>query len=85
MILCGKILLDEIFRVVKLSFDEIIKEESLTLVPEASIEDYVMVHVGTAISIIDKEEGKTNFNILIQLNKLNNLEILDEIKNQNSN
>jgi hydrogenase expression/formation protein HypC len=66
--------LDETFRVGKVSFDGIIKEVSLTLVPEATIGDYVLVHVGAAISTIDEEEAKKTFDILMQLNELHELE-----------
>lgn len=66
--------LDEVFRVGKVSFDGIIKEVSLTLVPEANIGDYVMVHVGAAISVIDEEEAKKTFDILMQLDELHELE-----------
>ena len=50
--------LDETFRTGKVSFDGVIKEVSLTLVPEAKVNDYVLVHVGAAISTIDEEEAK---------------------------
>lgn len=66
--------LDETFRVGKVSFDGIIKEVSLTLVPEAKIGDYVMVHVGAAISTIDEEEAHKTFDLLKQLGELNDLE-----------
>ncbi len=66
--------LDETFRVGKVSFDGIIKEVSLTLVPEATIGDYVLVHVGAAISTIDEEEAKKTFELLKQLNELHELE-----------
>tara|TARA_B100000508_G_C11236994_1_gene169790 strand:- start:270 stop:524 length:255 start_codon:yes stop_codon:yes gene_type:complete len=66
--------LDETFRVGKVSFDGIIKEVSLTLVPEAQIGDYVLVHVGAAISTIDEEEAKKTFEILKQLDELHELE-----------
>mgnify|MGYP002629781589 FL=1 len=66
--------LDETFRVGKVSFDGIIKEVSLTLVPEANVGDYVLVHVGAAISTIDEEEAKKTFDILMQLNELNELD-----------
>ncbi|WP_456376009.1 HypC/HybG/HupF family hydrogenase formation chaperone [Lutibacter sp.] len=66
--------LDETFRVGKVSFDGILKEVSLTLVPEANVGDYVLVHVGAAISIIDEEEAKKTFDILMQLNELHELE-----------
>lgn len=69
--------LDETFRVGKVSFDGIIKEVSLTLVPEANVGDYVMVHVGAAISTIDEAEAKKTFDLLKQLNELHELD--DEV------
>ena len=66
--------LDEIFRVGNVSFDGVIKEVSLTLVPEAKIGDYVMVHVGAAISLIDEKEAKKTFDLLKQLGELHDLD-----------
>jgi len=66
--------LDDIFRVGKVSFDGILKEVSLTLVPEAKIGDYVLVHVGAAISTIDEDEAKKTFELLKQLDELRELE-----------
>ncbi|MDX1314168.1 MAG: HypC/HybG/HupF family hydrogenase formation chaperone [Eudoraea sp.] len=66
--------LDETFRMGKVSFDGVIKEVSLTLVPEARVEDYVMVHVGAAISVVDEEEARKTFDLLKQLGELNDLE-----------
>jgi hydrogenase expression/formation protein HypC len=66
--------LDETFRTGKVSFDGITKEISLALVPEAKIDDYVLVHVGAAISIIDEDEAKKTFEILRELDELNDLE-----------
>ena len=65
--------LDEIFRTGKVSFDGVIKEVSLTLVPEANVNDYVMVHVGAAISVVDEIEAKKTFDLLKQLNELQDL------------
>ncbi len=65
--------LDDTFRMGKVSFDGVIKEVSLTLVPEARINDYVMVHVGAAISIVDEEEAQKTFDILKQLGELDDL------------
>ncbi len=67
--------LDETFRVGKVSFDGILKEVSLTLVPEANVGDYVLVHVGAAISTIDEEEAKKTFELLKQLNELHDLDV----------
>ncbi len=66
--------LDETFRTGKVSFDGVIKEVSLTLVPEAQVNDYVLVHVGAAISTIDEEEAKKTFDLLKQLNELQDLD-----------
>ena len=71
--------LDDVFRIGKVSFDGIIKEVSLTLVPEAKIGNYVMVHVGAAISVIDEDEAKKTFDILMQLGELNDLDISDKV------
>jgi hydrogenase expression/formation protein HypC len=65
--------LDEIFRVGKISFGGIMKEVNLSMVPEASIGDYVMVHVGVAISIIDEEEAIKTYDLLKQLGELGEL------------
>ena len=66
--------LDETFRTGKVSFDGVIKEVSLTLVPEANVGDYVLVHVGAAISTINEEEAKKTFELLKQLNELHDLD-----------
>lgn len=72
--------LDEIFRVGKVSFDGIIKEVSLTMVPEARVGQYVMVHVGAAISMIDEDEAKKTFDLLKQLGELHDLDNPEDIK-----
>jgi len=66
--------LDETFRVGKVSFDGIMKEVSLTLVPEVNVGDYVLVHVGAAIATSDEEEAKKTFELLKQLDELHELE-----------
>ena len=73
--------LDEVFRVGKVSFDGILKEVSLTLVPEANVGDYVLVHVGAAISTIDEDEAKKTFELLRQLDELNDLGNDEDQKN----
>lgn len=66
--------LDETFRTGRVSFDGIIKEVSLTLVPEAQVGNYVLVHVGAAIAMIDEEEANKTFELLKQLGELDELE-----------
>jgi len=62
--------IDETFRIGRVSFDGIMKEVNLALVPEAKPGDYVLVHVGAAISIVDEEEAQKTFELLKQLGEL---------------
>ena len=66
--------LDETFRTGRVSFDGVVKEVSLTLVPEANVGDYVMVHVGAAIGVVDEEEAQKTFELLKQLDELHELD-----------
>ncbi|MFI5188141.1 MAG: HypC/HybG/HupF family hydrogenase formation chaperone, partial [Chitinophagales bacterium] len=52
---------DKLFRQGKVSFGGITKEVNLCMVPEATVGDYVLVHVGVAISKIDEEEAQKTF------------------------
>lgn len=62
--------LDETFRQGKVSFGGIVKEVNLFLVPEANVGDYVLVHVGVAISRIDEEEAERTFHYLKQMGEI---------------
>lgn len=44
---------DPLLRIGKVSFGGVLKEVSLAYVPEVAIGDYVIVHVGFAISKLD--------------------------------
>jgi hydrogenase expression/formation protein HypC len=66
--------LDEVFRVGKISFGGIMKEVNLSMVPDAKIGDYVMVHVGVAISVVDEEEAKKTYDLLKQMGELDELD-----------
>lgn len=48
----------------KVDFGGILKEVNLSFVPEAGIGDYVIVHVGFAISRIDECEARKVFEYL---------------------
>ena len=69
--------LDETFRKGKVSFGGIMKEINLFMVPEANIGDYVLVHVGVAINVVDEEEAKRTFNFLKQMGEVEELESPD--------
>jgi len=65
--------LDETFRQGKVSFGGIMKEVNLCMVPEAQVNDYVLVHVGVAISTIDEEEARITFDYLKQIGEVDEL------------
>ena len=54
----------------KVSFGGIVKEICLAYVPEAEIGNYVIVHAGFAISILDEEEAQEVFAVLKELEDL---------------
>jgi len=65
--------LDETFRTGKVSFGGIQKEINLCMVPEAEIGDYVLVHVGVAISKVDEEEANKVFSYLKDMGEVEEL------------
>ena len=71
--------LDATFRKGKVSFGGIIKEINLFMVPEAQIGDYVLVHVGVAINIVDEEEAQKTFSYLKQMGEVEELEDNDRM------
>ena len=54
----------------KVSFGGIIKEVCLAFTPEVQLGDYVIVHVGFAISRLDEEEAQRTFETLAELEEL---------------
>lgn len=71
--------LDDTFRFGRVSFGGIMKEVNLSMVPHAQVGDYVLVHVGVAISIVDEEEALKTFEYIRQIGELNDL-TSEEIK-----
>jgi len=58
----------------KVRFGGIIKEVHLGYVPEAAVGDYVLVHVGFAISRIDEQEARRVLEFLSQVDELKKIE-----------
>jgi hydrogenase expression/formation protein HypC len=56
-----------LYRTGQVSFGGVIKNVSLAYVPEATIGDYVIVHVGFALSIVDPIEAQQTLLYLDQL------------------
>ena len=69
----GKIVAEEQrngLRIGRVQFGGIVREVSLDFVPEARVDDYVMVHVGFAISRVDTDEAEHTYQILDQMGVL---------------
>jgi len=54
----------------KVSFGGAVKDINLAYVPESKVGDYVIVHVGFAISIIDEAEAMKVFEYLYEIAEL---------------
>jgi hydrogenase expression/formation protein HypC len=65
---------DPLMRTGKVDFGGILKEVSLAYVPEVKIGDYVIVHVGFALSRVDEEEAMQVFEYLREMQELSELE-----------
>jgi hydrogenase expression/formation protein HypC len=65
---------DSILRSGRVDFSGIVKQVNLAYVPEAKVGDYVLVHVGFAINIIDEAEANQVFEYLREMGDLAELE-----------
>jgi hydrogenase expression/formation protein HypC len=65
---------DSLMRTGKVDFGGILKEVSLAYVPEAVVGDYVIVHVGFALSRVDEAEAQQVFAYLREMQELAELE-----------
>ena len=64
---------DATFRNGRVDFAGIVKSVNLSYVPEAKIGDYVVVHVGFALSIVDEVEAHQVFEYLREMGELEEL------------
>ena len=64
---------DPLTRMGRVNFGGILKEASLAYVPEAKAGDYVIVHVGFALSLLDEDEAQKVFDYLKQMEELGEL------------
>jgi hydrogenase expression/formation protein HypC len=65
---------DPLLRTGKVSFGGVMRQVNLAYVPEVNIGDYVIVHVGFAISQVDEEEANRVFQYLEEMGDLEELE-----------
>lgn len=65
---------DPVLRAGRVDFAGIVKRVNLSYVPEASVGDYVLVHVGFAISTVDEAEARQVFAYLKEMGDLAEVE-----------
>lgn len=58
---------DPMTRSGRVSFGGVIKEVCLAYVPDVQVDDYVIVHVGFALSIVDPEQAQQTLQDLSHL------------------
>jgi hydrogenase expression/formation protein HypC len=64
---------EDLNRTGRVSFGGVVKEVSLAYVPEAQVGDYVIVHVGFALSTVDEIEAQRVFDYLEEMGDLGEL------------
>jgi len=77
----GKILSAEgegLSRQGRVSFGGAVKEVNLAYVPEAEVGQYVIVHAGFAISVLDEAEALQTLDYLRQIEDLSELEAAEQ-------
>lgn len=58
----------------RVDFSGIVREVNLAFVPEAGVGDYVIVHVGVALSVVDQREAERVFEYLREIDDIRELE-----------
>ena len=64
---------EDLARQARVDFGGVLKEVNLAYVPDAKVGEYVLVHVGFAISVVDEEEAGKVFGYLKEMGELGEL------------
>jgi hydrogenase expression/formation protein HypC len=67
---------EPLMRTGRVDFGGLVQRVNLAYVPEAQVDDHVLVHVGFAVSVIDEAEAQRVFALLREIDALD--EIADE-------
>jgi len=65
-------------RMAKVEFGGMTRESCVEYVPAAKVGDYVLVHVGFALSVVDAEEAARTYKLLEEMGQLSELETPQE-------
>jgi hydrogenase expression/formation protein HypC len=64
---------EPLMRTGRVSFGGVVREVNLAYTPDATVGDYVIVHVGFAISMLDEKEAHRVFDYLREMGELEEL------------
>jgi len=67
-------------RMGRVQFGGVSREACLEYVPETQTGDYVLVHVGFAISRVNEEEARRTYQALLELNQLTELDVPEVVE-----
>jgi len=65
-------------RMAKVQFGGVTRESCVEYVPSAQVGDYVLVHVGFALSVVDQAEAERTFKLLEEMGQLAELSAPEE-------
>ena len=68
---------DRGLRMGRVDFGGTVRKACLEHLPEANLGDYVLVHVGFALSLVDPEEAQRTYKFLEELEQLDELKAPD--------
>jgi hydrogenase expression/formation protein HypC len=68
-------------RMARVQFGGIVREASLDYTPDVKVGDYVLVHVGFAISTVNAEEAERTYRLLEEMDQLTELQapVVEEV------
>lgn len=66
---------DKGMHMARVQFGGVTREACLEYVPETQVGEYVLVHVGFAISRVNEEEARRTYEALADLNQLSELDV----------
>jgi len=69
-----EIFAQEGMRMARVQFGGVTRDACLDYVPETQVGEYVLVHVGFAISRVDEEEARRTYEALAEIDALGELE-----------
>jgi hydrogenase expression/formation protein HypC len=71
-------------RMARVQFGGIVREACLEYVPDTQIGEYVLVHVGFAISRVDEAEAERTYQALMDLDQLTELDapVMEEMESE---